>query len=129
MKTDIAVLGGGASGLAAAIAAKEANMAADVTVIEKLPRIGKKIIATMAGIAAAIGPVITILGKLMSVFGAGVPIVGGLITAFTLLYKNFAPFRKVVDENIIAPFQKMGKARSSVLDRQRKSGRRSLSAQ
>ena len=39
MKTDIAVLGGGASGLAAAIAAKEANMAADVTVIEKLPRI------------------------------------------------------------------------------------------
>ena len=37
MKTDIAVLGGGASGLAAAIAAKEANMAADVTVIEKLP--------------------------------------------------------------------------------------------
>jgi len=49
MKTDIAVLGGGASGLAAAIAAKEANMAADVTVIEKLPRIGKKIIATGNG--------------------------------------------------------------------------------
>ena len=49
MKTDIAVLGGGASGLCAALAAKEEYPAADVTILEKLPRVGKKIIATGNG--------------------------------------------------------------------------------
>ena len=49
MKTDIAVLGGGASGLCAALAAKEEYPAADVTIVEKLPRVGKKIIATGNG--------------------------------------------------------------------------------
>ena len=49
MTTDIAIIGGGASGLTAAITAKEANMAAKVTIIEKLPRTGKKIIASGNG--------------------------------------------------------------------------------
>ncbi len=49
MKTDIAVIGGGASGITAAIAAKEANRRADVAIIEKLPRTGKKIIASGNG--------------------------------------------------------------------------------
>lgn len=47
--TDIAVIGGGASGLSAAIAAKEVCRSAKVTVIEKLPRVGKKIIASGNG--------------------------------------------------------------------------------
>ncbi len=49
MITDIAIIGGGASGLTAAIAAKEANRAAKVTIVEKLPRTGKKIIASGNG--------------------------------------------------------------------------------
>lgn len=49
MNTDIAIIGGGASGLTAAIAAREANPSAKVTVIEKLPRVGKKIIASGNG--------------------------------------------------------------------------------
>ncbi len=49
MKTDIAVIGGGASGLAAAITAKETCPQADVTVIERLPRTGKKILAAGNG--------------------------------------------------------------------------------
>ncbi|MBQ9139835.1 MAG: aminoacetone oxidase family FAD-binding enzyme [Ruminococcus sp.] len=49
MKTDIAIIGGGASGLTAAIAAKEANIGARVTIVEKLPRTGKKIIASGNG--------------------------------------------------------------------------------
>lgn len=49
LKTDIAVIGGGASGLTAAISAKEACPAAKVTVIERLSRIGKKIIASGNG--------------------------------------------------------------------------------
>lgn len=49
MKTDIAVLGGGASGLIAALCAKETNPYADVAVIEKLQRTGKKLIATGNG--------------------------------------------------------------------------------
>ncbi|MBO5162962.1 MAG: aminoacetone oxidase family FAD-binding enzyme [Ruminococcus sp.] len=49
MTTDIAVLGGGASGLSAAIAAKEVCRSAHVTIIEKLPRVGKKIIASGNG--------------------------------------------------------------------------------
>ena len=46
MVTDIAIIGGGASGLTAAISAKEANRSAKVTIVEKLPRTGKKIIAS-----------------------------------------------------------------------------------
>ncbi|MCL2562625.1 MAG: aminoacetone oxidase family FAD-binding enzyme [Oscillospiraceae bacterium] len=45
--TDIAIIGGGASGLAAAIAA--ARHGAAVTILEKLPRVGKKILATGNG--------------------------------------------------------------------------------
>lgn len=49
MKIDIAVIGGGASGLTAAIAAKEACPSAAVAIVEKLPRTGKKIIASGNG--------------------------------------------------------------------------------
>lgn len=49
MKIDIAVIGGGASGLTAAIAAKEACPNAAVAIVEKLPRTGKKIIASGNG--------------------------------------------------------------------------------
>ena len=45
--TGLLILGGGASGLAAAIEA--ARMGADVTVLEKLDRVGKKILATGNG--------------------------------------------------------------------------------
>ena len=45
--TDILILGGGASGLAAAIEASRCG--ADVTVLEKLDRVGKKILATGNG--------------------------------------------------------------------------------
>lgn len=49
MKTDIAVIGGGASGLTAAVSAKMTNPSASVLVIEKLQRTGKKIIASGNG--------------------------------------------------------------------------------
>ncbi len=49
MNIDIAIIGGGASGLAAAISAKETASSANVVVIEKLPRVGKKIIASGNG--------------------------------------------------------------------------------
>ncbi len=49
MKTDIVIIGGGASGFAAAIAAKEAAPEAGVVIAEKLPRMGKKLIATGNG--------------------------------------------------------------------------------
>ena len=49
MNTDIAVVGGGASGLCAAIEAKKFCPATDVSIIEKLPKCGKKIIATGNG--------------------------------------------------------------------------------
>lgn len=49
MTTDIAIIGGGASGLAAAISAKMTNPYKSVLVIEKLPKIGKKIIASGNG--------------------------------------------------------------------------------
>lgn len=50
MKTvDILVVGGGASGLAAAIEAKRTNSAKSVVVFEHLPRAGKKILATGNG--------------------------------------------------------------------------------
>lgn len=45
----IAVIGGGASGLMAAIAAKETNPACDVYILEKEKRVGKKILATGNG--------------------------------------------------------------------------------
>ncbi|MBR5091765.1 MAG: NAD(P)/FAD-dependent oxidoreductase, partial [Ruminiclostridium sp.] len=50
MKTyDIAVIGGGASGLAAAISAKRTNRKASVAVLERLNKTGKKILATGNG--------------------------------------------------------------------------------
>lgn len=49
MNIDIAVIGGGASGIAAAISAKEIAPSANVMVIEKLSRVGKKIIASGNG--------------------------------------------------------------------------------
>ena len=48
-KTDILIIGGGASGLAAAIQAKRTNRQKSVTVIEHLPKVGKKILATGNG--------------------------------------------------------------------------------
>lgn len=47
MKRRILVVGGGASGLSAAIAAAECG--AEVTILERLPRVGKKILATGNG--------------------------------------------------------------------------------
>lgn len=47
--TDILIIGGGASGLSAAIQAKRTNPAKSVTVIEHLPKVGKKILATGNG--------------------------------------------------------------------------------
>lgn len=49
MYTDIAVIGGGASGLAAAIGASEENSRISVTIFEKLGRVGKKILSTGNG--------------------------------------------------------------------------------
>lgn len=49
MYTDIAVIGGGASGLAAAAGAKSENPDLSVTIIEKLDRVGKKLLATGNG--------------------------------------------------------------------------------
>jgi len=46
---DIAVIGGGASGLSAAICAKEQNPALNICVLEALPRVGKKLLATGNG--------------------------------------------------------------------------------
>ena len=48
-QTDILILGGGASGLCAAISAKRTNPNASVLVLEQLPRAGKKILATGNG--------------------------------------------------------------------------------
>ncbi len=53
MKTDIAIIGGGAAGLAAAVfaarAARERALALRVTVLEKAPRVGRKLLATGNG--------------------------------------------------------------------------------
>ena len=49
MLGDIIIIGGGASGLAAAVSAKLAMPSADVTVCEKLDRVGKKILSTGNG--------------------------------------------------------------------------------
>lgn len=48
-KTDILIIGGGASGLAAAIEAKRTDSTKTVTVLEHLPKVGKKILATGNG--------------------------------------------------------------------------------
>lgn len=48
-KTDIAIIGGGASGLAAAISAKLTDKAFSVTILERLPKVGKKLLATGNG--------------------------------------------------------------------------------
>lgn len=49
MTTDIAVIGGGASGLAAAISAKAAAPGVKVTIVEKMDRVGRKLLATGNG--------------------------------------------------------------------------------
>ncbi len=49
MKVDIAIIGGGASGLTASVSVKMANPSASVLVIEKLQKVGKKIIASGNG--------------------------------------------------------------------------------
>ena len=46
---DIAIIGAGASGLAAAISAKRTNSKLNVVLLESLPRVGKKILATGNG--------------------------------------------------------------------------------
>ena len=46
---DLAIIGGGASGMAAAIAAKRAFSALNVTIYERNPRVGKKLLATGNG--------------------------------------------------------------------------------
>ncbi len=48
-KADILIIGGGASGLAAAIEAKRTDSTKSVTVLEHLPKVGKKILATGNG--------------------------------------------------------------------------------
>lgn len=47
--TDIIIIGGGASGLTAAISAKETEPDAEVVIAERLSRVGKKILATGNG--------------------------------------------------------------------------------
>ena len=46
---DIAIIGGGASGLAAAISASKANPGSRIVILERLSRVGKKILATGNG--------------------------------------------------------------------------------
>lgn len=48
-KYDIAIIGGGASGLTAAISAKRENRSLSVCVLERLPRVGKKLLVTGNG--------------------------------------------------------------------------------
>ena len=47
MKSDIIIIGGGASGMAAAICA--ARQGASVLILERMPRAGKKLLATGNG--------------------------------------------------------------------------------
>ena len=49
MNTEIAIIGGGASGLAAAIEVRRLLPQAELLVIERLDRVGKKILATGNG--------------------------------------------------------------------------------
>ena len=46
---DIAIIGGGAAGLMAAISAKSANSAKTVVILERLDKTGKKLLATGNG--------------------------------------------------------------------------------
>ena len=46
---DILIIGGGASGITSAIAAKTTNPTLEIAILEKLPRVGKKILATGNG--------------------------------------------------------------------------------
>ena len=46
---DLLIIGGGAAGLASAITAKKENPNLSVTVLEKLDRVGKKLITTGNG--------------------------------------------------------------------------------
>ena len=46
---DIAIIGGGASGLAAAISASETNPKLNIVILERLSRVGKKLLATGNG--------------------------------------------------------------------------------
>ena len=49
MSKDILIIGGGAAGLMAAIAAREENPAARVTIAEANDRVGKKLLSTGTG--------------------------------------------------------------------------------
>ena len=49
LNTDILIIGGGASGICAAIGAKCENENLNITIAERLPRIGKKILSTGNG--------------------------------------------------------------------------------
>lgn len=49
MKTDIAIIGGGASGMCSAISAKTADKNLNIVILEKLPRTGTKILSTGNG--------------------------------------------------------------------------------
>ena len=49
MKRKIAIIGGGASGIMAAISASLTNKNITVTILERMDRIGKKILATGNG--------------------------------------------------------------------------------
>jgi predicted flavoprotein YhiN len=49
INTDVLIIGGGASGLAAAITLKQINPQLNVTIAERLSRTGKKILATGNG--------------------------------------------------------------------------------
>ncbi len=48
-QTDIAIVGGGAAGLAAAVFLKREHPALSVTILEKAPRVGKKLLSTGNG--------------------------------------------------------------------------------
>lgn len=47
--TDIAIIGGGAAGMMAAIAAKQSCPSLSVSIFEKMPRPGRKILVTGKG--------------------------------------------------------------------------------
>ncbi|MCR5150168.1 MAG: aminoacetone oxidase family FAD-binding enzyme [Clostridiales bacterium] len=49
MHLNLAIIGGGAAGMSAAISAKRKNPSLSVAVIEKMPRVGKKLLATGNG--------------------------------------------------------------------------------
>lgn len=55
--TDLMIIGGGASGLAAAVAAKQLYPEISVTILERNARVGKKILATGNGRAILETPI------------------------------------------------------------------------